>query len=716
MAATSEELKELAVLARESGDEDLELQVLEQLNSISDQLAQQQPQAEPEGFAGASVLEPLATIGSSMIAEPAAGIAGLATGMLTQDPAAAAAVVEGVRESMTFQPRTEKGQAGLQAVGEALAPIGEVITTAEQTLGDIGADVAGPAGGAIGATIPTAIGEALGVFGGRAIKRFAKAKTEKAQNAIKALDDADRGIITDKGLDDVADIIQKGSVDDIANVIDADANFYRAADELGITTEPLAGFASKNPQFRDVEAALRKVPGSALDPQAIKFIEETSQKADDLIVQYGGTLDKAQLGLDFKERSLANIDDLLTKTDDVYGSIANQLPKSSRHPATETVNFINQKIVELGGVSELPPKLRRLFNQLSPKSKTVKSEGKFDLAAGKRKTVKTQEVINPTLGNIDQARREIGQALKGSGPFKDVETGLNKALYARLTKDQDAIAQASGLGDVTDAAKGLVRQRKQIEDNITALLGKDLNKALNVTVSGALKKLSVGEVDQFKAVMAAIPKHQRQAVALSAMNDVFKGAGVGQSQLSPTQFVKWFDTLKRSPAAKKALFDNLPEESHRAIENLYAVSNGISRSLQQTTPTGRINALFNQDTGFIRKMVGSTIPRAAAFATGSPVAAAATSATVDFLRQATNPARRASELMSSPQFQNVIRQSVKEGVIDGGKASRVLLAAEKKLAKSKKFKTWADSLGKTDRAALQGGLLTYLFSDLSKEQ
>ena len=41
----------------------------------------------------------------------------------------------------------------------------------------------------------------------------------------------------------------------------------------------------------------------------------------------------------------------------------------------------------------------------------------------------------------------------------DVETGLNKALYARLTKDQDAIANASGLGDLSDTAKGLIKQR-----------------------------------------------------------------------------------------------------------------------------------------------------------------------------------------------------------------------------------------------------------------
>ena len=110
-------------------------------------------------------------------------------------------------------------------------------------------------------------------------------------------------------------------------------------------------------------------------------------------------------------------------------------------------------------------------------------------------------------------------------------------------------------------------------------------------------------------------------------------------------------------------------------------------------------------------MVGRVAPTAVAISTGSPVASAATSATMDFLRQSTNGAKRASDLMSSPQFQNIIRQSAKEGVIDGNKASAKLLAAEKSLAKSKKYQKWVESLGSTQAAALQGGLISYLFKE-----
>ncbi|MEE8208489.1 MAG: hypothetical protein V3T88_06020 [Nitrosomonadaceae bacterium] len=559
----------------------------------------------------------------------------------------------------------------------------------------------------------TGIAAVTGGLGEAIVPAFQAIKS-KRQDALKAIEDARTGKITEKGTEDIADVIQKGTPEEVAEVIKADPEFFRAADELGISTEPLAGFTSLNPQFRDVEAALRKVPGSALDPQAIKFIEETSKAADDLIQRYGGTLDKAQLGLDFKRQSIEAVDNLFQQADDAYGQLRQLIPETNRFAAPSTVEFLEG----LAKAEKIPPRLRRILNEIKPKTKTTKGKRIVSAATGKLILTGTTETTQPTLGKIDQLRREIGQAInKGSGPFKDVETGLNKALYARLTRDQDAIASGvEGGVAVSDTAKGLVRQRKQIEDNLQVLLGKDLNQALNINVAGAIKNLTKGEIDRFNAVMNAIPKEKRGEVALSAMNDVFKGTGVGQQGLSPTQFVKWFETLNRSPAAKKALFETLPRDSIKAVNNLFRVSKGISRSLAQTTPTGRINALFNPDTGIIRKMVGRLVAPAVAVATGSPTASAATNVTMSFLKQTTDGAKRASTLMASPEFQNIVRESVKEGVIDGAIASKKLIAAETKLARSKVYQKWAETLSAGDRKALQNGLVRYLFQeDLDQE-
>jgi len=132
-------------------------------------------------------LETAATIVSGAIAEPAAGIAGLATGLLTQDPAAAADVVSGVRERLTFEPRTEAGQQSLQATGEFLQPVGEALEAAEETLGGGTFEATGsPTAAALAATVPTALLEALGFgIGGR----FAKS-TKRIQPSSRAVDKA----------------------------------------------------------------------------------------------------------------------------------------------------------------------------------------------------------------------------------------------------------------------------------------------------------------------------------------------------------------------------------------------------------------------------------------------------------------------------------------------------------------------------------------------
>ena len=76
MAATAEELKELAVLARESGDEDLELQALEQLDALSQQQPIQAQQTQ-DGITIDDVGEGVDAFGMEAISAANRGITGL---------------------------------------------------------------------------------------------------------------------------------------------------------------------------------------------------------------------------------------------------------------------------------------------------------------------------------------------------------------------------------------------------------------------------------------------------------------------------------------------------------------------------------------------------------------------------------------------------------------------------------------------------------------
>jgi len=153
--------------------------------------------ATPEDFAIApqpsrmdktiGAIETGANILSGMVAEPVAGLAGAAVGAMPSftgvQQGDAAKAVESVRSGLTYQPRTEVGQANQQAIGQALAPVGEAMQGAEQYLGDKTFDLTGsPALAAAAQTIPTLATEAVGALAGGALT-----KAKQAANVNKAI-------------------------------------------------------------------------------------------------------------------------------------------------------------------------------------------------------------------------------------------------------------------------------------------------------------------------------------------------------------------------------------------------------------------------------------------------------------------------------------------------------------------------------------------------
>lgn len=109
--------------------------------------------------------EPALTAGSSAIAEPISGLAGLVT-LPFAGADAAANNVKAMQEYLTYQPRTQAGMQGLQGLQAFLQPVGEVIQDASQNLGDKAYSATGsPALAAAAYSTPTALLEGLGLKG-----------------------------------------------------------------------------------------------------------------------------------------------------------------------------------------------------------------------------------------------------------------------------------------------------------------------------------------------------------------------------------------------------------------------------------------------------------------------------------------------------------------------------------------------------------------------
>jgi len=140
----------------------------------------------------AGIVEPALAIGGAALGEAAGGITGAVTTALTGDPQAGEAVLAGVQEAFTFNPRTPEGQANLESIAsnEVIQSIGDTLTSVEQTLGDAGFDLAGPIGGAIAQAIPTAILEGLGLVGVRGAAKGAQRVGRIAAEGVEAAGEA----------------------------------------------------------------------------------------------------------------------------------------------------------------------------------------------------------------------------------------------------------------------------------------------------------------------------------------------------------------------------------------------------------------------------------------------------------------------------------------------------------------------------------------------
>lgn len=110
--------------------------------------------------------EPLVTLGTSMVAEPVAGFAGIAGSALPGKEGQGADWVEATRKALTYTPETEQAQKSLTEFGKLIEPAGKVFTATEKALGDFAYDVTGsPTIAAAAATTPTAILELLSLKG-----------------------------------------------------------------------------------------------------------------------------------------------------------------------------------------------------------------------------------------------------------------------------------------------------------------------------------------------------------------------------------------------------------------------------------------------------------------------------------------------------------------------------------------------------------------------
>lgn len=480
------------------------------------------------------------------------------------------------------------------------------------------------------------------------------------------------------------------TIDSLASEVAPSQPILSAAERLGVRDQLIPSQYSSSQAYREIEQGLASIPGSQLNVQQKEAYAALAQQADNLITGYGGTVDKSGLSDRFKQHGLNTIEALGKQSDDLYTQVSAAIPATTKTAPTSTINYLNAKIADLGDRTLLSPAERRTIGSLT----------------------RTDEAGNPVAPNyaaLDYLRKQVGSGLRNAGPFKDAESGSLKQLYAALSDDQQRTAEAAGVGQLFSIAKSLVAQRKQVEDGLHQVIGKDLKGALASALGGSLKQLGTGNFKDFDRIIAQVPANMRQEAVLTSLNDVFTAGSRAEKQLSAPGFVDWYSSLQRNDAARQRLQKYLPIGASQQLDDIATVAKGMRDASRERITTGRISSLlenFANEGGMLGKLwdVGRKAAAAEGVTSSIGIPGAGTVGVLasTLSKQKTPIAQAAGDLLASQRFKDAVNATARSG----GTAAANVKAREKQLMRTAVYKKWVSALSNESaaRVALVGPL------------
>jgi hypothetical protein len=591
--------------------------------------------------------------------------------------------------ALTYQPRTQSGQDQAAVVGEgmqALLPVAAVAHTLPPIAEAIrpAAGVAKDGVAAVMDRAASAIPQAVRDVTGKTGEQIAP---PVSPNAVQPLPPAELATVARKAAGGSSKAEQV-----LAEQAAPDPAIVKSAQRLGIENDLQPDHVTTNESYRQVSSALKSInPGSALSIAEREGLGRIAERANNLVDEIGGTRDLSGLDASIKSRMTDTVAGLEKQADALYSRLREEIPATTRAPASNALEFINKRASELGGTEMLSPMEKRVLSRLSPKEVATKEvvPGNNLMPGSMTDTtrlVRTQE--HPTYARLDDVRRDVGSALKMQGPFKDADAGLAKKIYSLLSADQEKVVASTGMGDVFAAAKKAVELRKGIEDDLTALFGKNLDRSFvgggQIGLPGAISNLAKGDSSQLTRLISAIPEDMRQTVVASGLATALRKASTRGELMDFTGYAKWYEGLRTNRKAYAAVMSNLPLSARKQLASLYNVSKGVSDSLNRRTKTGAIGTireeLLGKDT-MVTKLYdivkGSAAGATVGTVVGAVMGSGAGAAAASFLTKSKPRSVAAVDaLIVSPEFAQLVRSTA------GSKEQAI---AVKKVAASPKF-------------------------------
>ena len=455
----------------------------------------------------------------------------------------------------------------------------------------------------------------------------------------------------------------------------------KAATDLGLKNLP-AEFLSANPQYQGMAQVVKSVPGSARGIVQNEAIQKIANRADKLITDLGGKTDWSQLDQGVKSNMLGTKKELEDQADQLYSLLGENYNTGTPTPASNAVKAVREQLEKLGGDPENLSSLeQKILSRLAPQH---------------RGTGTTIE--HPSYELIDSIRKQAGDALNRSGPFKDEVSGIAKKYYALLSEDQALEMQRAGFPELAKAAKQSVAIRKKLEDNIVNLFGNEVQKNFTDSLQSSVQNLRKGNVADFKNIIESVPPDLRQQVAVSGLQAAF-GKSAQNNALNFNTYSKWYEGLLKNKEAYSALATHLPKDSLKQLDNLYLISKNINNALGKEVRTGLISEAFKAPETMVSKirdigkraLVGAVVGAPVAGVghymgfpnLGNELGGALTLGVAGALGKKGTALQQADEFLMSKDFADLVKASKSN--------SRIFSETSNRVANSPSFKKFADA-------------------------
>ncbi len=502
--------------------------------------------------------EALTTVATGAVAQPVAGIAGLAD-LPFEGGEEAAKVVQTVQSALTMQPDSEAGKQALEGLGVLLSPVTKILETTENALGDAGFEAGGPILGAISKALPTAILEGLGFKGtstlvSKVAKQSKQARLAKElglgpddvtsiERTIEGAEKSTKGLKQATGVEAGLFPAQKTQLP--SELID-----QRLLTQLDASSrQAVKALEKQNKQiFKATNELVNKIGSEAATEAGSARFRTASQKALDAGKQRRAAKVKPLYDQAIKEGAIV---DLKSVRKIIDNALLDAPPDGDLAKTMKRIKNLIRSPVKGGS-----PSLRQLQKAGFQLDDMVERFGDGSLGNSVKRDV--IEIKKTLINQMEEASPLFKQAQKQFQELSPAVGELEDSILGQVSKVDDVniknISQTifDPKGAATDPTA--IKKAKQIIDNVDPGAWDDLLKVeLNRRISGMVD--TIGDADlatknipgQLRRAIFGNPK-QRQAL-LSGMNkeqrknfifleDVLKRAESGRQAGSPTELFR----------------------------------------------------------------------------------------------------------------------------------------------------------------------------------